>query len=217
MSVSCTPGTTGISRSGRARLRAGYTLIELLTVVAIMSIIMTIAIPALKGILDSSSITRGGQLIGDQISQARQFAAAANSSVEVRFFKLTNLSANGYTGVQLWANNRAGVRVPLKPLALLPQGTAITENTTLSPALSSTYTQPLASGTMSSSFVTAPNAPYVAFQISPAGTVMPPLDAMKNLCFTLVPARFVTSGTLPVNYVTIQINPLTASPLIYRP
>jgi len=51
---------------------------------------------------------------------------------------------------------------------------------------------------------------------------MTPVLSIPNYCLAIVPARYAATNystlTAPIkNYAIVQINPLTATPLVYRP
>ncbi|XHR26791.1 MAG: Verru_Chthon cassette protein D [Chthoniobacteraceae bacterium] len=201
-----------MKRTG-SHLRVAYTLIELLVVIAIAASLMVIMVPSLRGMMDSGNLSRAGQLVGDQINLARQIAASSNSTVEVRFVNLPKYSASGYSAVQIWGINRSGAMGALRALAVLPLGTVVSDNTSVSPAFLQSFAEPLTTGSMS---IQGGSAQYASFQIRPAGIILPAIT-MKNFCFTVIPSRAASSGTLPSNYATIQVNPLTAAAFAYRP
>jgi hypothetical protein len=61
---------------------------------------------------------------------------------------------------------------------------------------------------------------FAALRIRPSGAIelasAPSGSARSSLFFTLAPDRSAGSAA-PVNYATIQFNPDTARPLLYRP
>ena len=186
----------------------GFSLLELLIVVAIMITLMSLATPALTSLLESGNLARGGQALADEINLARQLAASQNRVVELRIIK--NDTPPGYGLLQIWGNDASGTNVPLGRVMKLPQNIVIAENTTLSAALDKTPT-----ATMPTNTSMAGKA-YAYLRIRPSGAVDPSLT-MSNFFFAVVSSRFGTDSTLPPNYVTIQINPLTGTPLVYRP
>jgi uncharacterized protein (TIGR02596 family) len=206
--------TANPNTSGKRRIHA-YTLIEMLVVIAIIGTLLVISVPALSSLLESNNLTRAGQLLADQIGLARQIAAAKNKAVEVRLIKSDPDSTNGYSGIQLWIADEAGGYKTANRLASLPKGILISEQPSISAAfgpvngLSTTNSMPANTGAVS-------NLKYAAFQVRPSGTITPSL-AMSNATLTIVSSKFATNNSLPKNYVTIQINPLTATPLVYRP
>jgi uncharacterized protein (TIGR02596 family) len=194
-------------------LRAAYTLIELLVVVAIAISLIAVLVPSLRGMMDSGNLSRAGQLLGDQINLARQIATSSNSTVEVRFVNLPKYSTSGYSAIQIWGINRSGTMGALRGLSVMPLGTVISENTSVSPAFSQSLAEPLTTGSMTSQNETVH---YTSFQIRPAGIILPSIN-MKDFCFTVIPSRLATSGTRPPNYATIQVNPITSAAFVYRP
>jgi len=195
--------------SGRES-KSGFTLIELMMVMSIMVILMVLIAPAISSLLDTKNLTQGAQSLVDQINLARQMASSRNASVEVRLIKLTSISAKGYSAVQIWANDASGHNAVGSNVIILPQGIVISEDAKASMALAL-----LVTGTMPAGAGRTANAPYKSFKIGPAGMVNPVI-AMKDFCWAVVPVRFA-DGDTPKNYVTIQLNPLIATPLVYRP
>lgn len=188
-----------------------FTLVELLAVVAILGVLMTLALPTLSSLLDSSNLARGGQVIADQINLARQIASARNTAVEVRLFKLPSQDTEGYGAVQLWSGDATGNPRPASRLATLPEGIVVSPVTAVSQAFAK-----MPSSTMPAGTGALADASYRFFQVRPSGVVTPVMD-MADSYLTVVLARSATNSALPKNYVTIQINPLTATPLVYQP
>ena len=186
----------------------GFSLLELLIVVAIMITLMSLATPALTSLLESGNLARGGQALADEINLARQLAASQNRVVELRILK--NETPPGYGLLQVWGTDAGGTNVPLSRVMKLPQNIVIAENTTLSAAIEKTPT-----ATMPTNSSMAGRA-YTYLRIRPSGAVDPSL-AMSNFFFAVVSSRSATNSALPPNYVTIQVNPLTGTPLVYRP
>ncbi|CAN5761739.1 hypothetical protein BH09VER1_BH09VER1_13320 [soil metagenome] len=193
------------------RIARGFSIMELLCVMAIMAILLTGALPALSSLLQSSNLTRGGQMMIDQLSMARQIAAAKNRTVEVRLIKL-NPTDGAYAGLQLWTVEPNGSSTPADRLVRLPNDIYISTSPTLSPPFSTLTSSNMAVAGLS-------GLPYTSFKVRPAGSVEP-VQAPANrssFYFTFVNGRFTNSSTAPRNYVTLQINPDTANPIIYRP
>lgn len=189
-----------------------FSLIELLVVMSIMIMMLSLAVPAGVSLMESSNIARAGQIVVDQIRVARQLAAARNLTVEVRLIKTGSGSDPGYNAVQLWTTQFTTNAI--SKLATLPQSIAISENPTISGLLgvsTNRYTMPS----------TGPNAnaPYAAFQVTPSGLVTPTSNANSLFFVTVLSSRYakVSTSTLPPNYVIVQINPNTGSPLAFQP
>ncbi|HEX4084589.1 MAG TPA: Verru_Chthon cassette protein D [Chthoniobacteraceae bacterium] len=192
--------------------KGGFTLLELLVVIAVMTLLMAFIVPAMNGMLDSSNLTQGAQTVYDQFDSARQFASTMNTTIEVRLLNIPSRSSQGYSGIQLYSTSAAGVPEPVGKIAYLPQSVVIAqEKTVLSPLLSFLTV----SGTMSAGNA---NVSYVSFSLRPSGAVVPVETGTNRneLYLTVVPARFAASASPPPNHATIQLNPDTGSLLLYR-
>ncbi|MDR1191065.1 MAG: Verru_Chthon cassette protein D [Verrucomicrobiales bacterium] len=191
------------------RQRRSFTLVEMMAVVALIGLLVTVSIPAMNGLMNSSNLTSAGQTVADQIGLARQTASARNRAVEIRFIRLS-ADARGYDAMQLWMTSANGEAKPLNRLTSFPTGIVVSDDTTnLSKALEFAD-----SGVLGSNLY--PNAEYVALQIRPSGLVTPTLP-MSDLYLTVLRARDAEDGNLPSNYLTVQLNPNTGVPLIFRP
>lgn len=189
------------SMSFSAPHRAGFTMIELLAVVAIMSILMALVVPSITSVAESSNLTQAGQTLADQVNLARQIASAKNLPVEIRLIRRGDVSS-GYNAIQLWTAQ------PVGKIVHLPKGMLISEEKTkLSVALAHAY---------QGSMPDATAAPYVSFQIRPSGVVTPTLE-MKDLFLTVLSVWNAGATEFPKNYLTVQINPFTGTTSIYRP
>jgi len=199
----------------------GFTLVELMAVMAIMALLLAVTIPSIEGLNMSAGLSQGGQLFADEISLARQMASTRNITVEVRCIKIPTRSNVGYTGLQLWSTSSPAALSRVVPL---PDGMAISQDTTKISTLFNTFP--------STGFM-PPESPlsgkaYVSLTISPSGMVGPlvlPTQAAPNpqppnmalMCVGIVPASQAASANLPTNYAIVQLNPLTASTVVYRP
>jgi uncharacterized protein (TIGR02596 family) len=197
--------------------RNAYTLLELLAVMAIMALLLALILPSMAGINESNNIVRGGQLFADQVGLARQVASSRNISVEVRCINIPIRSKYGYSAIQLWSPGGAA-STPVSRLLTLPDGIAISQDTT---TLSTLFASYVLNGTMPLGSPVSGDA-YVSFTINPSGMVGPLATTgttpnMTALNVGVVPARFAQQTTLPVNYMLVQLNPVTAATLNYRP
>jgi len=186
--------------------RQAFSLIELLTVVAILSLLLVMIIPTLSSLSDSNSLTIGGQVLADQINAARQTASARNKAVELRLIKQGGNP--GYSAVQLWMAGEGTNYTAVTRVLPLAKNVVVAENTSLSEILKTARPDSMNIG--------GTNSPYMAIQVQPSGLVVPVIP-MSASYLTLVPQRDATTNAQPANYVTLQVNPITGSPLIYRP
>ncbi len=183
----------------------GFSLVELLVGIAIIGLLASITVPALNSVLQSSDLTRGGQLVADQVNLGRQTASSQNTAVELRLIKIPG--RKGYAAVQLWKPDDKGQMIPARRMITLPQSVTIAD-TVLSPTITK-----FVSGSMP---LNGANADYRAIQIRPTGEITPVL-AMKDLVLCIVPEILAGNTAMPANYFLVQINPVTGIPLIYRP
>lgn len=112
------------------RPAAGFSLIELLVVVAIIAAIISFAVPATNELLRGSQLTQGSQALSDQMAFARQMALSRNRPVELRFYKYADLETPGedvaqpetwnFRAFQLFEVLENGATLPLGAVQRLP-------------------------------------------------------------------------------------------------
>jgi len=189
-----------LGKAGRA-----FTLLELLVVMAIVILLASMAVPAFNSITVGSNLNRAGQIIGDQISLARQEAVTKNREVQVRFYDVaTNQS---WRGIQIWRVEQTDVgtnNIAVNHMITLPEGIVINPATNLSPLLT-------ADGSLNGTG----NVPqYKGFRFRANGATDSTVTA-ANGYVTLQQAN--AQGNPPKNYYTVQINPVTGKVLAFRP
>ncbi len=65
--------------------RSGFTVLELMVVVALLGIIATITFPVIEGLSPEYSLRSGARLVGSQIHWAQSIAAAGGRSHHLRY------------------------------------------------------------------------------------------------------------------------------------
>lgn len=206
-------------RIGPVDPRNGFSLLELLTVMVIMGILLSLALPFTTSLQETNNLGFAGQMVVDQMAVARQYAASRNQTVYVCFIDPSGSGINGYTSLQLWPSLPSSGGLAVGRAVKLPGGIEISANPALSPLVSTYATT---AGTMPAS--SNVQGTYIYLTVRPDGNLVAPnapvataLTNMPHFFFTLLPVRFDGNSTLPKNYVTVQINPDTAEAQTFRP
>jgi uncharacterized protein (TIGR02596 family) len=187
-------------------------MVELLVVLAIIALLAALAMPVLRSLLDSDNLSSGAQSVADQVNLARQISSSRNTTVELRFFRLSGDTTGGCTALQLGTNSSTGLWQGVTHLVRLPQNITISTNTTLSPAFTGN------AGTLMTNAGLTYNATYYPYEFRPSGIVTPVAN-MTNYCFTVLNARYASASSLSAltNYAIVQLNPVTGTPSVFRP
>ncbi len=191
----------------------GFSLIELLTVTAIIVLLVTLTIPAFQSIALGSSLTRGGQMVADQFSLARQMAVSRNSQVQVRLVWLPEQPA-GYRAIQLWGQGtNLAEFVPLTRLLVLPDGVSMASNALLAPLLTDSALTTIRTNGL---FPGRGMLSYCGFRFKSGGGTDLPFSA-TNAFLSIVYSRYAGDAVLPANYSVVQIDPVSGRAKTYRP
>ncbi len=222
-----------------------FTLVELLTVVGIITLLIALATPTLVDVIRSTRLSSAGDSLLNRLSLAQQEAIARSKEVEVRFYKYVNGNSDrpserlfyAYQVVETPSGEDA--RAISEPF-YLESGVVLAPELELSPLLQTTPAQ--TEGAQTEQYVFVPGSggagadvEYAAIRYYPDGScrllnsntpgqtaattalayTVPPL---ANSFFTLVETQFVGSGTIPPpNYYCIQIDAYTGKARVYRP
>lgn len=214
------------------RSSGGFTLTELLVVVAIVVSLASFAMPAMNTVLKGSQLTQGAQMVGDQLSLARQAALSSNRCVEVRFYQYgdpqipgeqpSNPSAGKYRALQLFQVQETGATLPMGKMQVLPSSIIFDSGATLSTLFGSTLVRNAASWTASDPKISLPrigtNYNCCAFRFLP--------DGSTNLSPATGSSWFTTLHAIndqdslpspPANFFTIQVDPTNGHIKTFRP
>lgn len=212
-----------------AARRSGFTLIEMMVVVAMIALITAAVAPTVFNTLISTRLTSAGETLAGQLSLAQQIATSRNMTVEVRFYQYVDPESPGskpaYRAVALMQASVEGtgsqMNAQLTDTYYLPSGIAIGESSAMSPLLASNS---IRSESDDEKIVRrAKDARYKAFKVKADGTTN--LEQLMggnyhpNMCyFTLGDDRVLQdSSDVPKNFYAVQVDPSTGRTSTYRP
>jgi len=201
--------------------RSGFTLVEMLAVLAIMALLMALVGPPLLSSLRAARLTQATQMVLDQFSMARQVATSKNRVVEVRFYRLTSpdagLSDPAVCALQSFELQDDGSATPVGKVSWLPGGVICDSGATLSPVLAAGRAK---QWTSADPQVRLPrvNTQYSAWAIRLRPDGSTDLPAGSSWFLTLHTGSDGDNlDTLPSNFSLVQFDPWTGLSLLYRP
>jgi uncharacterized protein (TIGR02596 family) len=198
---------------------SGFSLLEMLVVILIISIIATFAVPVVTGINRSSQLARGTQIVADQLAIARQTAITRNRQVEVRFFKFADpeqpMSRNCFRGLQVLEVINPRAISPLDKMQPLPTNVIIDASAALSSLLDPAQKTAVPGADQLPRVGT--NYQYVSLRFRPDGST--DLLPTKGPWFLTLHEEIYGDGLTrpPANFTTLEIDPINGSVKFYRP
>lgn len=189
-----------------------FSLVELLLVVVILMIVLSFTLPAINSVVRGGSITRAGQMVGDQIALARQAAVARNQTVELRLFKLPGEGVDDqarYRAIQTVVQKEDGSFQPLSRVLKFEPHTEVSDSAQLSTLVAS----PTVKG---SADVAGQTVPYVGFRFRPDGSTDLSFTASDGWFLTVKDTR-PSDDAIPKNFYTIRVDPHTGRTRVFRP
>lgn len=199
----------------RSHTQRGFSLVELLAVVAIISILMALGVPALTSMLEAGRLTQATTILAGQFTLARQKAIAENRPIALRFIRKD--SSSPFNGVQLVSLDSSGNATPVSRASLLPSQTALASSPTLSSLLDPADEKVAASAKDPSILDFGTSYRYIQVSFRPRGSMDE--DIQKCWFVTTVFERDAakTSVTDLKNYSTVQVDPVNGGIQVYRP
>lgn len=201
--------------------QAGFSLVELLVVMAIVVLLMAIVVPAVSTVFRAGELGRAGRVLADEIALARQEAVARQRDVEVRFVQLPGHgNEEALRAVQLWIADERGVMAPHRPLQRFPGAVVVAAADGLSPLL-----DPGATGHATrqgqDQFGSEGTRSWRGFRFRGSGTLDQGQINTGNNFITLAAETDLAGGAAnagpPANYYAVRINPATGRVSTHQP
>ena len=225
------------SRSRLPAHRPGFTLVEILVVLALIAMLLFFTVPGLKDVLKGSKLTStADQLVAD-LGLAKQTALKEGLPVEVRFYKFRDPAARNeerFSAYQCYKlkqdlnspsdYTKARIPVPVfEKVKTIPQGVVLVAAEQWSPLLTNDkmhQDRERVRGLISGEKDT--EAAYYSFIISPEGETSLDNTGAKQWYMTLVTENEMQKAPNPAalrpnNFITLQVDPYTANIRRYQP
>jgi uncharacterized protein (TIGR02596 family) len=204
----------------------GFSLVEMLVVLAVISIVATMAIMAFRGVNSALNLSSASQQVAAELTNARQTALTLDETVQVRFYQFADVTGatttKEYQAMQMF-QTRVSPPTPLDKITYLPSNIMISSSGTYSPPLASSNvppTTPLTTDPAINLNGIGQNYTYTAITFKSNGTI----DTTAYTGSWFSGSWFITmfekkyaSATQLVNYTTVSIDPQDGRLRIFQP
>jgi uncharacterized protein (TIGR02596 family) len=198
--------------SHASRIRSGFSLLELALVLAISAILVGLAGLGYAGVMQSTALTTGADMICDTFAEGRTSAIVQNMEVEVRFYDVPAQpgAAPTYSALQLHWIKANGTCPAVNRVMSLSSWVSMDATGSHSPLIASNAQTPTPDSTDP-----LLNAQTRVFHFLPDGTT--DLNPTTNWFVTVRPASQSDPANFPSNWSCVKIDPMTGRTQIYRP
>lgn len=184
--------------------RGGFSLVELLMVMAIIVLVMALVVPAASSLRSSFALNAAGQAVFDSLALARQSALTRNQVVAMRFYHSVNGGA--FEAFQLVVFDADGSERPLNRVNRLSDGLILSRNARHSSLLQDAPGRTFLPG--------AGEMAYAELRFRRDGSA--DLDS-SQLWFLTVTNEREEETEVPKNYVSFLVEPGNGTVRVCRP
>lgn len=198
--------------------RQGFSLIEMVVVVAILAVIVMLAAPYTISAIQASSLTSAGDTVNQKLSLAQQRASTENRPVGVTFYFYTKDSITACHAIQLVTYDPAtNITTALEAPVFWQNGREVLLDGPLSPIFSGAFSPSDTGSATTRPFVTL-GATFKRILFFPNGSTNLRVP-LSRAYITLISIKDYKQNlnTPPGNYYTVQVDPVTGRPRTYRP
>ena len=199
---------------------AGFTLVELLVVMAIIALLTALAVSGFRSVNTALSLSTATQAVTTELTTARQTALTLDQTVQVRFYQYPDstgtTTTKEYQAMQSFKSQDGTTFTPLDKITYFPANIMISASTTYSvPLAGTTPKTPLTSDPNINANSVGHNYSYVPVNFKSNGMI-DPQPANPPWFITLYEKKYGTTGA-PVNYTTVSVDPQDGRMRMFQP
>lgn len=197
---------------------AGFSLVELVIVVAIITMLIAVATPYTLGAMQSANLTSAGDTLMQKLAMAQQRSLTENRPVGLDFYSYTEDDIKGCHAIRMISYDPAtNQATPLEPPVYWNKHSVVLVEGALSPMFSTNQTA-ASTGQAAQSPFQSLGATFHRVIFYPNGSTSLRVP-LRTAYLTLIPTKSYKAdlSTAPPNYYTVQIDPVTGRGHSYRP
>ncbi|MDI1314143.1 MAG: Verru_Chthon cassette protein D [Prosthecobacter sp.] len=209
------------SRSSRRDLHhppTGFSLVEMVIVVAIVTMLIAVATPYTLGALQSANLTSAGDTLMQKFAMVQQRSLTENRPVGLDFYYYDNDNIKGCHAVQMISFDPAtNLATPLEPPVYFNKQNVVLVEGPLSPMFSTNQTaSSTGSATLNPFQALGATFHRVIFYPNGSTSLRVPL---RTAYLTLISTKSYQAdlSEAPPNFYTVQIDPVTGRGHSHRP